>query len=124
MEQYAIVEYEFQSHNFCELANNSLLQTEMHKSTQNTSSVELARSVLRTAADNLLQDNPGDCVNVCANAGTILLQNTVILCMWSYCFYLNSSMSKAGKELSSEGLRWQHQEQGLSSAASGRSIRP
>lgn len=81
MEQYAIVEYGFQSHNFHELANNSPLQTEMHNSTQNTSSVELARSVLRTAADNLLQASPGDCMNVCANAGTILLLNSVILCM-------------------------------------------
>lgn len=81
MEQYAIVEYEFQSHNFHGLANNSPLQTEMYNSTQNTSSVELARSVLRTAADNLPQDNPGDCMNVCANAGTILVLNSVILCM-------------------------------------------
>lgn len=79
--EYAIVEYGFQSHNFHELANNSPLQTEMYNSTQDTSSVELARSVLRTAADNLPQDNPGDCMNVCANAGTILVLNSVILCM-------------------------------------------
>lgn len=119
-----MVEYGFQSHNFHELANNSPLQTEMHNLNQNTSSVGLAHTVLRTAADNLPQDNPGDCMNACANAGTILLLNTGVLCMDSYCFYLNSVMNKGGKELSSEGLRWQHQEQGLSNAASGRSIRP
>lgn len=96
----------------------------MHNLNQNISSVELAHTVLRTAADNLPQDNPGDGMNACANAGTIPLLNSGILGIESYCFYLNSLMNKGGKELSSEGLRWHHQEQGLSSAASGRSIRP
>lgn len=76
----AMLEYQFQSFYFYEIANNSLCKMNAWFNSKHIF-YRIDMYLVSTAADNLYKDNSRDSIDVFINAVTIRLLNSIILSM-------------------------------------------